>query len=60
MLVKLHSSSLLINFVQLQFKSNQHLEEEEVDKVGDFALSEPELFDEMATKRAKSYKDPGR
>ena len=31
-----------------------------MDRVGDFAVSEPELFDEMAGKRAKSYKDPSR
>jgi len=42
----------------LQFKANQHVEEEDVDAIGEIALNEPQYFEEMAGKRSKSFKDP--
>lgn len=36
------------------------MEDEDIDEIGEIAVKEPELFEEMATKRAKSYKDPSR
>jgi hypothetical protein len=43
----------------LAFKSNQPLDEVKVEDIGELANSEPQLFDQMATKRSITYKDPG-
>ena len=45
--------------MQLAFKSNQPVDEAKLEDIGDLANTEPQLFDQLATKRSITYKDPG-
>ena len=47
------------SLLQLAFKSNQPVDEGKIEDIGDLANTEPQLFDQMATKRSITYKDPG-
>lgn len=44
--------------LQLQFKSNQPVDDVKVEEIGDMANSEPQMYAELALKRSLNFKDP--
>ena len=43
----------------MAFKSNQPVSADKVEHIGNLAVVDPELFNELALKRTNTFKDPG-